>query len=221
MCGRFALVDDGTAVAAQFDLAETPALAPRYNIAPTQPIAAIGRNKENGRGLTHFHWGLVPSWAKDVKMASQLINARAETVAEKPSFRAAFKRRRCLVPMSGFYEWQKQADGGKQPHHIHTTTNGLLAAAGLWERWQDAEGNALLSCTILTTTPNELMQPLHNRMPVFIAPTDYDAWLAEDTAVDELQYLLRPYPTENMAAHPISTYVNSPRNEGPACLERR
>jgi putative SOS response-associated peptidase YedK len=147
-----------------------------------------------------------------------MINARAETVAEKPAFRAAFKYRRCIIPASGFYEWQKQ-NGHKQPHYIHHAAGKPLALAGLWEYWQDAEGSAIESCTILTTRPNEMVRPLHNRMPVILAPEDYDVWLHSDGQhLDDLHHLLRPAPEELLAARPISTYVNSPRNEGPACI---
>ncbi len=218
MCGRFALEDDGSAVAQQFDLVEVPELAPRYNIAPTQPVAAVGLKPSGERGLTHFHWGLIPSWSKDTKMASRMINARSETAAEKPAFRAAYKRRRCLIPMSGFYEWQKLEGGQKQPLYIHPQDEALFAAAGLWERWESADGSEILSCTILTTAANELMEPIHDRMPVFVQADDYDLWLDSDAPLPAVQSLLKPYPSARMAAYPVSTYVNSPRNEGEACI---
>lgn len=221
MCGRFALDDDGTAVQAQFDLAEKPHLAPRYNIAPTQPIAAVGQRADGTRGLTHFHWGLIPSWAKDPSIGSRMINARAETVAEKPSFRAAYQRRRCLVPMSGFFEWQKQADGRKQPQYIYPADGEVLfGVAGLWERWQSEDGSEILSCTLLTTTPNELIAPLHDRMPLILSPADYGVWLdgsAAPTAVSNL--LLRSYDPTQMAYHPVSLTVNNPRHDDPLCIQ--
>ena len=222
MCGRFALEDDGTAVQDQFDLAETPQLAARYNIAPTQPVAAVGRKRAadgGGYGLTHFYWGFVPSWAKDISMASRMINARAETVHEKPSFRAAFKRRRCLIPLSGFYEWQKLENGRKQPLYIHPTDAPLFAVAALWENWHSPDGSELRSTTLLTTTPNELMAPIHNRMPVLITPQDYETWLDPETPPAVLQSLLKPFSSEKMAAYPVSSHVNSPRNEGPTCSQ--
>lgn len=221
MCGRFALEDDGTGVQEQFGLVDTPQLAPRYNIAPTQPIAAVGRKKSGRYGLTHFYWGFVPSWAKDMSMASRMINARSETVHEKPSFRAAFKRRRCIVPLSGFYEWQKQENGRKQPMYIHPSGGAsFFAAAGLWELWHSPDGSELRSATLLTTIPNELMAPIHNRMPVLLSPDDYEAWLNPDTPLPVLQALCKPYQQDQMSTHPVSSYVNSPRNEGPDCFMR-
>lgn len=218
MCGRFALIVSGEAVAEQFQLAETPFLAPRYNIAPTQPVAAV-RLSASGkeRQLTHFHWGLIPSWAKDTKMGARLINARSETVADKPSFRSAFKRRRCLIPATGFYEWQQQ-DGRKQPMYIHAADGGLLALAGLWETWHSPDGGEIESCTILTTEPNDLMAPIHNRMPVMIEPADYDLWLDPGDRPEDGLHLLRPYPPFKLAAYPVSTVVNSPQNDTPECV---
>jgi len=223
MCGRFALISPGEALIEQFGLnpeitTSVSSLAPRYNIAPTQPVAAIrltpgSQNKE----LTFFRWGLIPSWAKDMKMGSRLINARSETVTEKPSFRAAFKRRRCLIPADGFYEWRRQG-GQKQPMYIHARDHKLFALAGLWETWQAADGSAIDTCTILTTGPNELMQPIHNRMPVIIEPPDYSLWLDPEPQPDRALHLLRPYPTEQMEAYPVSAMVNNPRNDVPDCI---
>jgi putative SOS response-associated peptidase YedK len=223
MCGRFALIDSGEAIAETFELSQAPVVAPRYNIAPTQPVAAVRMTPhrtqgEQQRELALLHWGLIPSWAKDPTMGSRLINARSETAAEKPSFRAAYKYRRCLVPASGFYEWQK-VNGRKQPYFIHLQQEGPFAIAGLWEHWQGADGSEIESVTLLTTQANELVQPIHDRMPVIIAPADYALWL--DTAVQhpgEIQPLLRPYPAEEMAAYAVSTVVNNPRNEGKACI---
>ncbi len=219
MCGRFALIAPGSAVAEQFALAEAPPLAPRYNIAPTQPVAAVRLNARGERELTHFHWGLIPFWAKDPAIGGRMINARSETVAEKPAFRAAFRHRRCLVPASGFYEWRK-LNGGKQPMYLHGADDGLLAIAGIWERWQSPDGSEIESCSLLTTTPNDLVAPIHNRMPVILEPADYATWLdpgPEGEAV--LQHLLRAFPSEKMAAYPVSTRVNNPRHDEPACLE--
>ena len=219
MCGRFSLVAPGEELAELFQLDEVPQLQPRYNIAPTQPVAAVRMNPDTKRReLTHFHWGLIPFWAKDTNMAGRMINARAETAAEKPSFRAAFKYRRCIIPASGFYEWQKQ-NGQKQPHYIHHVDGRTLGFAGLWEHWQGADGSEIESCTILTTTPNEMMGQLHNRMPVILDPEDYGIWLQSDGQnLDELQHLLRPAPDEVLDAYPISTFVNRPQNEGPECV---
>lgn len=218
MCGRFALEATGEEVASAFDLQETPQLAPRYNIAPTQPVAAVRLHPHSGaRELTHFHWGLIPSWSKDHKIGSRMINARSETVAEKPSFRAAFKRRRCLIPASGFYEWQKLASG-KQPTYIHPKEAPMFALAGLWETWHSSDGGEIDSCTILTTSPNELMRPIHNRMPVILEPEDFEMWLDPGPSPTDALHLLRPFSPEKMATYPVSTFVNSPRNEGPECI---
>ena len=217
MCGRFALIATGPAIAEQFGVAVTHEIAPRYNIAPTQPVAAVRLDNGGARELTYFQWGLVPSWAKDVKIGSRMINARSETAADKPSFRAAFKRRRCLIPASGFYEWQK-TNGAKQPQYIHPSGETLFGLAGLWEIWRDAEGSELQTCTILTTTPNELMEPIHNRMPVIIDPADYSMWLDPGDTPQDALHLLRPYPSAAMTTTAITTAVNNPRNEGPDLL---
>jgi putative SOS response-associated peptidase YedK len=219
MCGRFTLIAPGEAVAELFDLSETPELAPRYNIAPTQPVAAVRYNSDLGkRELTHFYWGLIPSWSKDPTIGSRMINARSETAAEKPSFRSAFKYRRCLVPTDGFYEW-RQMGSGKQPVRIQMKDERPFAIAGLWEHWQSPEGSEIESVTLLTTTPNDLLMPVHNRMPVILAPEDFELWLdpgAQHPA--EVQPLLRPFPADQMSFYPVSTHVNNPRNEDPACI---
>lgn len=222
MCGRFALLTTNEGLAEAFDIspdsvAEIPAAVERYNIAPTQPVAAVRLDESGARELTFFHWGLVPSWAKDPSFGSRLINARSETVAEKPSFRTAFKRRRCLIPASGFYEWRKE-NGRKQPIFIHPRDAAIFALAGLWESWQDPEGGVLQSCTILTTTPNNLVAPIHNRMPVIIAPEDYSMWLDPGERPELGLHLCRPYAAEKMAAYPVSTVVNNPRNDTAECI---
>lgn len=223
MCGRFVLISSMDALAQQFALdpvvAEaSPSLHPRYNIAPTQPVAAIRLDPATGeRELTHFRWGLIPSWSKDIKIGSRLINARSETVADKPSFRAAFKRRRCLIPADGFYEWQRKGNK-KQPIYVHSNEDQPFALAGLWEVWHSAEGSVIESCTILTTEPNELMQPIHNRMPVIVEPPDYALWLDPGPNPQVARHLLRSYPAAKMATYPVSTLVNSPRNDDPQCI---
>lgn len=225
MCGRFALFDPGEALVAAFGLGEVSAAAlsdrvlePRYNIAPTQPVLAVRLGRSGERELAMMQWGLVPSWAKDPSIGSRMINARAETAAEKPSFRSAFKRRRCIIPASGFYEWQK-LDSGKQPMFIHAADRQPLGLAGLWEIWQSSDGSYLESCTILTTTPNDLMAPIHNRMPVILETADYDTWLHSEPDPSLGLHLLRPYPASEMAAYPVSTLVNNPRNDDPACVQ--
>jgi len=220
MCGRFTLIAPGESIADLFGLSEIPNIAPRYNIAPTQPVAAVRVSQKSGeRELTYFHWGLIPRWAKDVSIGSRMINARSETAAEKPSFRVAMKYRRCLVPADGFYEWQK-INGGKQPVRIQMAGGGPFAIAGLWERWASKDGSAVESCTLLTTEPNDLLRPVHNRMPVILSPQDFDLWLdPQAQRAEEVQHLLTPYPAEEMDFYPVSTHVNNPRNEDPRAIE--
>ena len=217
MCGRFALAATGEEVAAHYQLAEVPFIASRYNIAPTQPVAAVRLDQHGARELTHFQWGLIPSWSKDPAMGSKLINARAETAAEKPAFRAAFRRRRCLIPATGFYEWQPVGKA-KQPMYVHEAGGGLLTLAGLWEVWYAPDGGELQTCTILTTTPNTLMEPIHNRMPLILEPADYAMWLDPTTELDQLNHLLRPLPPEGLAAYPVSKAVNSVGNDNDTCI---
>ena len=235
MCGRFTLQATGNALAEYFGLSEEPETAPRYNIAPTQPVAIIRLNRvqPDKREWALTQWGLIPSWAKDPSIGSRMINARSETAAEKPSFRAAYKRRRCLVPMDGFYEWKTLDTDGpkkkkrKQPYYIRMQSSEPFAVAGLWEHWAGADGSELETCTLLTTTPNEVMEPLHHRMPVIVAPHDYDLWLgtelqgadASKQDISNLRHLLRPYDVAPMEAYPVSTYVNNARHEGPTCVE--
>ncbi|HEY9629271.1 MAG TPA: SOS response-associated peptidase [Coleofasciculaceae cyanobacterium] len=218
MCGRFTLTQSPDAIAHSLNLPIPSMFAPRYNIAPTQPVMAVRSSEEKAeRQLTHFTWGLIPSWAKDPKIGAKMINARAETLSEKPSFRAAFKRRRCLVLADGFYEWQKLAKG-KQPMHFSLQDHQPFGFAGLWEHWQSAEGSEIESCTVITTAANDLMRPVHDRMPVILAPQDYDAWLDPQNSGDRLQSLLRPYAAAEMTAYPVSTQVNNPRHETPDCI---
>lgn len=223
MCGRFALIAPGETLIEQFELGPSQAstsstVAPRYNIAPSQPVLAVRLEPVTGeRELAFLQWGLIPSWSKDSKIGSRMINARSETVAEKPSFRAAFKRRRCLIPADGFYEWQRQGDR-KQPVYIRSRDGAPFALAGLWETWHSADGSIIDSCTILTTKPNELMEPIHNRMPVILEPPDYSTWLHPGDNPNVALHLLRPYPAEKMAAYPVSTLVNNPRNDSPDCI---
>ncbi|MGQ9598758.1 MAG: SOS response-associated peptidase [Anaerolineae bacterium] len=220
MCGRFTLTDPDAELMTQFDLPNLPPLEPRYNIAPSQPVAVVRLAAgKAARELVLMRWGLIPFWAQDPGIGTRLINARAETVAEKPAFRDAFRRRRCLVVADGFYEWQKQ-DGRKQPFYIRMQDGRSFAFAGLWEQWRGADDVVIESCTLLTTGANELMQPLHNRMPVILRPQDYGLWL--DPIVqqpDLLQAVLLPYPAEEMYAYPVSRWVNSPDHDDPRCIE--
>lgn len=217
MCGRFTLAISPQELAEAFDLAEAPHdFPPRYNIAPSQPIAAILKTAENPqRHFQFLKWGLIPSWSKDPSIGNRLINARGETVAEKPSFRAAFKRRRCLIPSTGFYEWQKQ-QGGKQPFLIRRSDQQPFAFAGLWETWED-----ISTATIITTDANELLEPIHDRMPVILDPDDYDEWLDPDNQdTSALQSLLSPLAGEEMEAYPVSNQVNNPSNDSQECIAR-
>lgn len=223
MCGRFALRAPLHQLIDQFLFTPGPdlALQPRFNIAPTQPIMALRYgNDDCQRELAAFHWGLVPSWANDAGMGARLINARSETVAAKPSFREAFRQRRCLVPADGYYEWQKEGRR-KQPHFFHRADHQLFAFAGLWESWTDPEsGHHRESATILTRAANRVTRPIHDRMPVILNVEDYDRWLDPAlTDQDSLQSLLMSPGPEDLAVDRVSTRVNSPRNDDAGCLE--
>lgn len=223
MCGRFTLAlfkkNAQQGFAQTFRLSDEPDLSSRYNIAPSQDIAVVVEDSGQSRQLEWMQWGLIPSWAKDPKIGNKLINARGETVSEKPSFRAAFKRRRCLIPANGFYEWQR-TEGKKQPYYFYLAENQPFAFAGLWEHWQDASGSEIHTCTIITTTANDLMEPIHDRMPVILEPEDYDQWLdLELQDPGQLQPLLRPYVLSNLRCHAVSSKVNRPQSDDPECIE--
>lgn len=222
MCGRytvtnFRLINLEAALAGMLDPAQ-PGVSTSYNFAPSQPVNAV---RGEGDGKYHFlklKWGLVPAWAKDPKIAYSAINARAETVDTKPAFRSAFRRRRCLIPASGWYEWQQQPSG-KQPWYIHMRDNSDMAFAGLWEKWERA-GKVLETCTIIVTEANDAIAPIHDRMPVILEPTDYQHWLDESvTEAALLKPLLRPYRRDRLAAHPVSRRVNAVVNNDPALIE--
>jgi putative SOS response-associated peptidase YedK len=220
MCGRFTLTKPIPVLAEMFLFPETAApQEPRFNIAPTQGVAAVRAPKGlEHRELAFLRWGLIPSWATDPSIGNRLINARAETVAEKPSFRAAFRHRRCLVLADGFYEWQRLA-GKKQPYYFRIRDGQPFAFAGLWERWED-QGKPVESCTLLTTEANEVLRPVHDRMPVILEANKYNSWL--DPSVQEaelLKPLLHPYPGDAMMGYPVSSLVNNPRNESPKCVD--
>lgn len=217
MCGRFTLTQSAETIAEVFELDEVPRFVPGYNIAPTQPVPSIRASKAGKREFDYLYWGLIPSWSKDPTMGARMINARAETVTEKPSFRTAFKRRRCLIVADGFYEWRKTGSK-KQPYYFHLDQHQPFGFAGLWEHWQGG-GDEIQSCTILTTTANETMSSIHDRMPVILHPQDYDLWLDPTIESAERLYpLLRPYPDIEMHHYPVSTTVNSPQNDSPACI---
>ncbi|MBE9169539.1 SOS response-associated peptidase [Pleurocapsales cyanobacterium LEGE 06147] len=221
MCGRFSLTQSTATIAQTFQIAEVPTLTPRYNIAPTQSIATLNRpDKGTPRQFQWMRWGLIPSWAKDVKIGNRLINARVETVTEKPSFRDSLKHKRCLILADGFYEWQK-LENRKQPYYFQLKNSKPFAFAGLWSQWQPERGEAILSCTIITTTANELVQSVHERMPIILSPEVYDRWLdPELTHPESILDLLKPYASEKMQAIPVSSLVNNPANDRPECVQQ-
>jgi len=216
MCGRFALTIDPADLQDAFPEFIFPAqAAARFNIAPTQPVLVLPNDASNKADF--FVWGLIPSWAKDPEIGSRLINARAETLAEKPSFRSAYKYHRCLIFSDGFFEWQvRPSSQSKVPHFIRLKSGEPFVFAGLWEHWQSPDGSELKSTTIITTSPNELMASIHNRMPVILPRHAYMQWLDPlPRSPVEMNKLLSPYPAEEMEAYPISTLVNSPANDRP------
>jgi putative SOS response-associated peptidase YedK len=217
MCGRYTLRTAVDTLAERFEIDDAPSsVAASYNVAPTQGVATV-LVEDGKRKLERLHWGLIPSWADNPSIGNKMINARAETVAEKPSFRKAFKNHRCLVLADGFYEWQKTANG-KQPYYIRMEDGSPFAFAGLWESWQN--GSEIRSATIITTDANDVVAPIHNRMPVILHPEDYQLWLDPDFDEKEpLTTLLKPYPSEAMEAYPVSRRVNSPSNNEPSIIE--
>lgn len=217
MCGRFNLITDAQALVDFFELSNCLDVAPRYNIAPSQDLLAV-RQQDDRRMAGLLHWGLIPHWSKDRKIGYKTINARAETVAEKPAFRSAFRRRRCLIPATGFFEW-RTAESGKQPYNIVRRDGDLMAFAGLWESWTSQDGERIDSCTIIVTEANDSVRPVHDRMPVILDPEKYPTWL--DPAVQdpaELQSLLRPCPAQLITAFPVSRSMGNPANNGPDCV---
>jgi len=219
MCGRFALRTEAKSLAKQFQVTEAPTIEARYNIAPTQSILAV-KATPDGREMNWFKWGLVPSWAKDASMGARLINARSETVTEKPAFRDAFKRRRCLIPSDGFFEWQR-IGSKKQPFFFHLKDGQPFGFAGLWDSWTGEDGKIIESCTILTTTANEVLAPVHDRMPVIVHVEDYELWLDEDMRTQKLlKDLLQPYPADEITSYPVSTLVNNIRRQGADLIEQ-
>lgn len=220
MCGRYSLIQPDPVLSEFFQVGTVPHLTPRYNIAPSQSVPVVRlHTASDQRECQMLRWGLIPSWSKDLQIGSRLINARSETVAEKPAFRAAFKQRRCLVLADGFYEWQRQGSR-KQPFYFRMRESVPFAFAGLWESWQGGNDRPIESCTILTTAANSLLQTVHDRMPVILSPETYDRWLdPEIQALPDLQDLLQPYPAEAMTAYPVSTQVNSPAHDDPTCIQ--
>lgn len=213
MCGRFTLRASPEEVRETFGYAAQPNFPPRCNIAPTQPVAIV-RSENAAPAFALVRWGLLPPWVKDIKAFPTLINARSEQATEKPAFRAAMRRRRCLVPADGFYEWQKTKTGKKQPYYIRRPDGGLFAFAGIWESWMDAEGNELETAAILTTSANALLAPIHDRMPVVVRKGDRERWLdSEHVPPGDLADILQPAPDGYFAAYPVSTRVNAVAND--------
>jgi len=217
MCGRFTLTTNLGAIAARFGVARfLEEVGPRYNIAPTQPVIVV--NDDGSRHLTEMRWGLIPSWAKEPTIGNRMINARAETVATKPAFRAALRKRRCLIPADGFYEWQ-QVGRRKQPVYITLKTREPFSFAGLWETWTSPEGEEVRTCTIITTEANDVLKPIHDRMPVILTREAEGVWL--DPAIQDperLLPLLTPYPSEGMELYPVTTKVNNPAHDTQGCV---
>jgi putative SOS response-associated peptidase YedK len=216
MCGRYTLTTPTDLLASEFDLRDLGLLAPRYNIAPTQPVPVV--TSRDPHALSLFRWGLIPSWSKERPTGTNHINARAETLLEKPSFRDAFRSRRCFVLADGFYEWRK--DGTRRrPFYIRLRSRRPFAFAGLWEVWRPPEGPPVRSCAIVTTDPNDLVRPLHDRMPAILTREAREAWLSVAPGeVEGLRRLLAPYPAQEMEAYEVSPRVNAVENDSPECI---
>lgn len=222
MCGRFTLKTTAQTIKEMFLIEQGLHYDPSFNIAPSQPIVTIRYSpKSNTRAMSWMKWGLVPTWAKDPSLGHKMINARAETLAEKPSYKGPFKYKRCLIPTDGFYEWKKCGEGvAKRPYFIKRRDNKPFAMAGLWDYWGGADGSELETCTIITTSANELMQPIHNRMPVILKEEEFATWL--DPRIQKpilLENYLKPFPSEELELYPVTTFVNSPSNNSEECLK--
>ncbi len=218
MCGRFVSDIPPDQLKATYGLHSLPDITPRYNIAPSQQVLAVRQDNGGERGMALLKWGLIPSWAKDPKISYKMINARSETVHEKPSFKNAFHSRRCIIPASGFYEWERRGKE-KIPHYIHLKDGKIMSLAGLWDRWKSPEGNVVETCTILTTTANSLIKKLHDRMPVILHNDELELWLDKSIdEVDQLRELFNPYPSGRIEEHIVSKDVNSPSNDNPSLI---
>lgn len=223
MCGRFTLFADFHTIVNRFDIGaviQEELYVPSYNIAPSSPVLSVINDGTKNR-MGFLKWGLIPPWAKDEKVGYTMINARAETLMNKPSFRTAFKKRRCLIIADSFYEWNRSNKKSKTPLRFKLKTNELFGMAGLWEHWKSPEGNSIFSCTIITTTANQLMESIHDRMPVILKPEDEKKWLnPSNTDLKNLTDLLKPLPENLMEAYEVSSLVNSPRNNTPELIKR-
>jgi len=218
MCGRFTLHLPAEVIAEIFGVPLPAGLSPRYNIAPSQ-MNLVVRQTTAGRQLVPMKWGLIPHWAKDPRLGYSLINARAETIDSKPAFRGSFRSRRCLVVADGFYEWRHEGKA-KEPFHITLKEGGAMAFAGLWDHWQNPEGELVQSFTIITCASNELVSQLHERMPVIIGRNDYDIWLNPDAPLELEKKLLLPFPAERMTLWKVGALVNSSGNESEECIRK-
>ncbi|MCX5872596.1 MAG: SOS response-associated peptidase [Deltaproteobacteria bacterium] len=223
MCGRFILLSSARELVEEFDLEEAPELVPRYNIAPSQEIAAITASPERGphcRELTYLKWGLIPFWAKDPSIAHKLINARAETLDSKPAFKSSFRKRRILIPANGFFEWKKTVTGPKQPYLIGREEHVLFAFAGISDEWKNPSGEIVRTCAIITTDSNDLIKSIHDRMPVIVLKTDYALWLeSKNTDSEDFRKMLESHDIENLVITQVSPKVNKPDYDEPDCIE--
>ena len=216
MCGRFSLHVDINTVAQHFGVPATLETSPRYNVAPTQEVVSIMHNGASHLAL--LRWGLIPSWAKDESIGSRMINARAETLIEKPSFKGLLRSKRCMIVADGFYEWRKE-NGSKTPMYITLKNGEPFAFAGLWDQWKSPDGQQIRTCTIITTEPNDVVATIHNRMPAILVPDAYDLWLDPDVRDEHaLTHWLSPYPAEEMTARPVSRLVNDPKHDSPELI---
>ncbi len=221
MCGRFVQAHDPAEYAEYLGagLSVAESLAPSWNVAPTDQVYAVAEH-DGARRLGTFRWGLIPWFAKDIKIGARHINARAETVGSKPAFKDSFERRRCVIPADGFYEWEKMESGGKLPHYLFRRDEAPLVLAGLWASWRDEQGDRITSCTVITTTPNDLVAPIHDRMPVVLTEDAWDRWLDPDFGDPEvLRSMLKPFDPNSMAEYPVSTLVNKVANNYRECIE--
>jgi len=218
MSGRFVLENTPEQLMKVYRLSSRPDLSPRYNITPSQQIAVVRQQNGGDREMVMMQWGLIPSWAKDPAIGYKMINARSETAHEKPSFKQALRSRRCIVPVSGFYEWEKKGKE-KIPHYIHLRDGDIMSLAGLWETWKSPEGERLETCTILTTAANSLLKPLHDRMPVVLHNEEFNLWFNRDVDdINLLAELFHSYPSDRLEEHIVSKKVNSPSNDSPECI---
>jgi putative SOS response-associated peptidase YedK len=219
MCGRLVTIIPPDVLAKIFGLIAAPKLEPRYNVAPTQNVAVIRCCDDlNHNHLEALKWGLVPSWSKDLSFGSHLINARSESVSEKPAFRHAIKYRRCIIPTSGFYEWERSG-GKKQPYYIRMADHAPMCLAGIWESWKSPDGSALETFAILTTAANKLVEPIHDRMPVILSPDSFNLWLSHNMHdPEQLQSLYTPFSAAELVTQKVPDLVNNARFDSPACI---